>query len=462
MEVRVTLHPKAKTPKASEAVLALLKSRAEAYEKNRDFAQAAEMWQQHTAHCPHDAHSWSRLAHCLYLSGHVDDARPALERTVELKPDARMAHLMLSALLFRHGEETKGRAVITDFYQRHPLKAGKNVDGKTPSLLRVDGVTGMRPLVGPVPKTPYVRRRGGHFQTKRLFQDDTVPRRYLTMASATPPDITIPDDVALILNTIADPDIEDDALVGLDRLLEGYNGPVINRPAAVRSTTRDENYERFKDVGDIQFPDTIRLFKDKQSAQDLEREIFKHGIRYPYIFRIAGLHKGQGLALIQSTSELDQFLAKYRSPADVYVIQFVDVRHMDGYFHKYRFFCIGKKLYPAVCHIDTEWMVHGRNRETLMKHHPWMMRHEESFMKDPVSHLGPSVMAKLYVLAGQFDLDFFGFDFAIQDDERPLIYELNPAMRHKYDYADTFPYMRPGLERITQAFTDMVKNHLQA
>ncbi|MEG3617825.1 tetratricopeptide repeat protein [Magnetovibrio sp. PR-2] len=460
MELNVTLRPQKKKTKPSKAVLDLLKSRAKGYEKDKDFAQAAEMWKLLSEHRPSYAYGWSRLGHNLYLAGAFDDARPALERAVKLNPDARMAHLMLSALLFRHGEEQAGRSVITDFYQRVPLKAGKGVDGKTPSLLRVDGVTGVRPLTGPVPKTPYVRRRGGHFQTKHLFKDEVIPRHYLTMASSQAPNVAIPQDVGLILNTIADPDIEDEALLGLEHFLEGYNGPIINRPAAVRATTRDENHFRFKDAEDIEFPGTLRLHKDKQSAQELDKQIHKNGIQYPYIFRIAGLHKGQGLVLVRTLSDLDQFLARYPAPADIYAIQFIDVRHLDGYFHKYRMFSIDGALYPVVCHIDTEWMVHGRNRMTLMKHHPWMMHHEEAFMNDPRAHLGPSVMGKVEALAKQIDLEFFGFDFAIHEDGRVLIYELNPAMRHKYDYADTFPYMRPGLERITQAFTDMVHKHL--
>ena len=54
-------------------------------------------------------------------------------------------------------------------------------------------------------------------------------------------------------------------------------------------------------------------------------------------------------------------------------------------------------------------------------------------------------------------LDFFGVDFTVTDASELLIYEMNPVMRHSFDHARLFPYLRPHLQRITAAFRDMVE-----
>jgi len=54
-------------------------------------------------------------------------------------------------------------------------------------------------------------------------------------------------------------------------------------------------------------------------------------------------------------------------------------------------------------------------------------------------------------------LDFFGIDFTITEDDTFLIYELNPTMRHSFDHAYNFSYLRQPDQNITDAFNDMIE-----
>lgn len=441
--------------------MAVMERQAWSLEDAKAFDKAAKLWRQLTHLNADKFLYWSRLGQNLFQRRAFEKARPVLQRACQMKPTARQEHLMLSAVLFHMGDDRAGRDVITSYFRRSPLSLANKNTQQHPAILRVNGVTGVRIIAGADPSEgPLVHRRGGHFQIINLLPDTVAPRHQLTISSNRAPEIDIPGDVGVVLNTMADPDIEGQGLDGLSAFLKDHDIPVLNAPENVKTTTRDANFMRFGDVDELHFPATWRFKIGHQRADELNAEITKRGIRAPYIVRITGTHKGRSSALVRTLDDLDKFLAAHPGPAEIYAIQFVEARNAQGYFNKMRLFSIDGELYPAACHIDQNWQVHGTNRLTLMKNAPWMMEIEEAFMNDPQAVLGATAMDTLTTMARQIDLDFFGFDFAMQKDGRPLIYELNPAMRHKYEYADNFPYIRAPLERITDAFTAMVGDRL--
>ncbi|MFC1673846.1 tetratricopeptide repeat protein [Pseudomonadota bacterium] len=463
VKFKATLRPRAARPSVvlPSSTMTAMEQQAQALEDAKAHDKAAKLWRQLT-HLDADKFLyWSRLGRNLFQMRAFDKARPVLQHACRMKPNNRQAHLMLSAVLFHMGDDRSGRDVITSYFSRNPLSLADKNTHQHPAILRVNGVTGVRIIAGAGhPKGPLVHRRGGHFQIINLLPDTVAPRHQLTMSSSRPPEIDIPDDVGVILNTMADPDIEGQGLDGLRAFLKNNDIPVLNAPENVKTTTRDANFMRFGNIDELHFPTTWRFKIDHQRADELNAQITKRGIRSPYIVRITGTHKGRSSALVRTLDDLDKFLAANPGPAEIYAIQFVEARNAQGYFNKMRLFSIDGVLFPAACHIDQTWQVHGTNRLTLMKNAPWMMELEQAFMDDPQAVLGTTAMDTLKTMARQIDLDFFGFDFAMQKDGRPLIYELNPAMRHKYEYADNFPYIRAPLEHITDAFTAMVGDRL--
>ena len=91
-----------------------------------------------------------------------------------------------------------------------------------------------------------------------------------------------------------------------------------------------------------------------------------------------------------------------------------------------------------------------------MLNNRWMMEEELSFLLDHKSYVGSDALQTLQLIYERTQLDFFGIDFDVLPDGRLVIFELNPAMRHSFDHAKYFPYLRPHLQNITSAFNRMI------
>ena len=74
----------------------------------------------------------------------------------------------------------------------------------------------------------------------------------------------------------------------------------------------------------------------------------------------------------------------------------------------------------------------------------------------PRTVIGADAFDGLQRLHAVVALDFYGIDFCQRDDGAILIFELNPAVRHSFEHAEAFAYLRPHLETVTEAFEAMV------
>jgi hypothetical protein len=97
-----------------------------------------------------------------------------------------------------------------------------------------------------------------------------------------------------ILNLVTDPDQNPRALETLQKLLRGYRGRVINRPAAVLRTTRDQVAKRLAGIADLRVPKVIRLRNPKGGEASSAAQ--RAGMAYPIIARLAGTHTGRSSA----------------------------------------------------------------------------------------------------------------------------------------------------------------------
>ncbi len=93
----------------------------------------------------------------------------------------------------------------------------------------------------------------------------------------------------VIVNCIVDPDVSTRALKKeqelIERLKKLYNVdiPVINPPASISRTTRDQIYEQFKDLPGMHLPKAIRIAPE--SVADTVSQIKAAGITPPFLIR---------------------------------------------------------------------------------------------------------------------------------------------------------------------------------
>ena len=395
------------------------------------------------------------------LAERYDDALDAYRALIGHDPDDQELHELLAGVHAVNGDVEKGRTVLRDMFYRLPLELRRRGEPNDPIILRVSGLDGTYCKIARRKNgRPRPSYRGGHFTTRYL-----LPRRGYTVVNWTIAldninrryDIPRHD---LILNTIAEPDTERRSLQSLATYLEAHpSTPVINHPARVLETARENNCRRFSELDGITFPKTERVTRKDGDAKALVQVIEERGFAFPVILRETGTHTARTVALANTADDALRYFED-ATGKEFYFIQFIDERVEEKYYNKKRMFCIDGELYPVVSHLDDVWNVHGGNRKTLMLQNPWMQEQERDFVNDPAGAIGKKNYAILRNLHSIVGLDFFGIDFNIRADGTILIFELNASMRHSNDHSRNFSYLQPHIDCISDSFAEMIRRRI--
>ncbi|MDG2340527.1 MAG: tetratricopeptide repeat protein [Paracoccaceae bacterium] len=394
----------------------------------------------------------------LLRQGHFDQAADVLQQAAQLLPDDRSTHLAFASVLTRLGLQNAARDVFRDFVQRNPLgKLSAKIGVGDPLLLVVRGFDKTKPTIGKRTNGDYKPKlRGGHFTIQYLLEKDAIARRTFTIAGDAGINEDLLPDFSVMLNTIAEPDIEDASLKSLEQYLAKHpTTTIINKPQRVRDTARDKNYERLQGVGDFTFPKTVRFELTNGGPKDIANHLAENNMPMPVIIRRVGTQTGKTTQLIENDGDLFQYAAKPLS-GEFYAIAYREILWRGEYFRKLRLFCIDGEFYPVVCHLDKIWNVHGGNRKEIMRDDEVLMAEEQAFLANWKDFVGQENADILYKIADATDLEFFGIDFTVDDDGKIFIYELNASMRHSFDHALNFPYKLPYDQAISAAFNKMV------
>ncbi len=406
-----------------------------------------------------------RQARYLMTNGRFALAVKIFESLAAAAPENQEVHLNLASIFHALNRQDDARKLLVSFFAQCPTEfiAADDSARKKGTLLVVSGFDKTYYKIGTRENGTFQRyRRGGHFMLKHLINTDPYDQYAYTISSdnisRSAPDVQYD----LLLNTIADADTEYNSLKSLEVYTNEHPvAPIVNHPSNVLKTTRDQNYQRLNGLPGIRFPKTQRFFVGDKSVQTIMDEIEAAAFAFPLIIRETGTHTAVSTLLAYQKSELEAYLADV-SGDSIYVIEFIENASAEGHYTKMRFFAIDGQLYPVVRHVDKVWNVHGGNRKTFMKNYAWMVEKEKQFLSDPASVIGEDTFALLQKLPDFVGLEFFGFDFTILGDGTVLIFELNPAMRHSFSHAKNSPYMRPHLQKISDAFQAMVDRKIAA
>jgi glutathione synthase/RimK-type ligase-like ATP-grasp enzyme len=228
--------------------------------------------------------------------------------------------------------------------------------------------------------------------------------------------------IAVVLNLITDPDLNPRVLDWADRVLEPFAGRVLNRPAAVRRSSRDAIARLAAGIDGLVVPAVARFRGHPMQAR---AAVARAAIRFPAILRIAGTHNGEIVGLVADEAALLAALC----PDQTYLLtEFVDSRGPDGLFHKIRIFFFGDAPVVRHCLVSDAWNVHGPDRERVMAHQPRWIERERRLLEGGVAVLPAAARDTLARLRQRIPLDFFGIDFALLPDGRLLLFEANATM----------------------------------
>jgi hypothetical protein len=409
-----------------------------------------------------DVRARAALADALLCQDRLQEASLEFAKVAVADQLNAPAHKGLAAIANYFGHPRRGRRIMQDFYERAPVEldpyGADRPEAERPSaIVQIRGFDKTRIMLSSNSNGSIsTKLRGGHFTTKFLLLDPPfqVHRFTISRGNISRPDILPPHSV--ILNTIADADVEGSSLKSLQKYLEdNADAVVINRPERVAETARDRNASRLNDIDGLTFPRTHRYRFENATPDRVARIVDELEFNYPFLIRRTGTQTGRSFARIGSRADLDAYVGE-RLNSTYFLIDYRKILWKNKLFRKLRLFHIDGEFFPVVCHLDKVWNVHGGNRKTIMRDDETLMAEEKSFLNDWKSYVGARNVTCIEKVAELTGLEFFGMDFTMDQDGSLFIYELNPAMRHSFDHARNFPYKLPHDQAISRAFQAMI------
>jgi len=267
-------------------------------------------------------------------------------------------------------------------------------------------------------------------------------------ASGALPDPVPDHDLAFL--AIGESEANQSRLQALAGRLAKWPQPLLNADAlGIAGLTRDGACRLLEGAPGILAPSAVRL--DREGLATLA----SGAKAFPVIARPIGSHAGAGLSKLDDAGQVLAYLAE--QPAERFYVQpFVDYSGPDGLYRKHRIVVIEGR--PFVCHmaVSPRWMVHYLNADML--ENPTNRAEEARFMAEFDADFAVRHQAAFAALHERLGLDYFGIDSGETPDGRLLVFEVDVAMIvHDMDPPDLFPYKKPQMRKVFDAFQAMLR-----
>jgi glutathione synthase/RimK-type ligase-like ATP-grasp enzyme len=285
-----------------------------------------------------------------------------------------------------------------------------------------------------------------------LLEGSNVRLDMLYLAPGKPVPETLPDhDLAFV--AVGESEENQALLRALEPVIRGWPRPVLNAPERISRLSREGTCELLRGAPGIAIPRTLRL--DRQGmAQFGAGKIAPDDIQFPIIARPTGSHAGQGLTRLETQAALAAYLNE-QPQSEFYVARFIDYRSADGMFRKYRVALIDGRPFASHMGVSQHWMIHYLNagmRESAEKRAEearWMAEFDRDFAQRHAR--------AFEALCERVGLEYFGIDCGETPAGELLIFEADVAMIvHAMDPPDLFPYKRPQMLKVFDAFQAML------
>jgi tetratricopeptide (TPR) repeat protein len=426
------------------------------------FEAALEQYRHASELAADDINILNAYGSLLLKIGEFDRANDIFRQCVTLDPSDYESGLALSSLARMRGNDLEAKALLKPAMQAHPLIIEDDSNPQQPTILRLRGIENAAySILASSDATFSKLLRGGHFSITDLLGEEDYNLLLFNIFENNVDTLSEFPDFDLILNTIACPDSKQTSLLAAARFVDRYpHIPIVNHPRQVLETTRNRNSVRLNTIPGVTFPKTEKVSWSGNSLDEIINTIFGWGFEFPIIVRKAASQTGQSVVLLDNEQELRKHFETSPTNQEYYIIQFQDCPVRHNVYHKMRLFFIDGTLYPVANVFKDTWNIHSGDRYSIMNQQEWMQAQERAYLGDPCGYLGCENFNRMHTIRDLIGLDFFGIDFTILPEGTIFIFELNAAMRHNFDHAGNFPYTRPYLEKISDAFEQMVKNRI--
>jgi glutathione synthase/RimK-type ligase-like ATP-grasp enzyme len=288
-----------------------------------------------------------------------------------------------------------------------------------------------------------------------LLENSDIDLDYYYVSSDDPLALPLPEHDALVV-AMSESDANRGLLARLELELVDWPKPVINSARNIPNTDRNAASVLLQDIPGLLIPPTLRA--SRSALQDIATGKARlpalfDSCDFPIILRPVGSHAGRDLDKIGRAEEISAYLSGV-DETEFFLSRFIDYSGQDGLFRKIRVALIDGAAY--VCHmaVSSDWMVHYVNAD--MYGDAQKRAEEVTFMAhfDDFARRHRSALEAIYRRTG---LDYVCIDCAQTREGQLLVFEIDHAMVvHAMDPDDLFPYKRKHMQKVQDAFRDLV------
>jgi Tetratricopeptide repeat len=396
---------------------------------------ARTLFNEAVRHHPDNPMGHVNLANLLFLTDQHEPAREHFQAALRIDPDHIHAHRGMAYLLAEIGDTAGAR--------RHRDKAFKN-HFLTTLPYRGDGRA--------IPVLLLVSAAGGNIPTDSIL-DDRYFQTTVLVTEYDDPSLPLPAH-DLIFNSIGDADLCREGLEAACSVLGRTDRPVINDPRAVLKTGRASNVERLRGLPNVVAPRMATVPRHVLAGSEAAAAVVSKGFAFPFLVRAPGFHTGRYFARVENSQALAAAAAELPGE-DLCLIEQLDARDGDGFFHKFRVMIIDRKIYPLHLAISRHWKVHYFRAD--MADSPANRAKDAAFLDDMANVLGRRGMAALERINTELDLDYGGIDFAVNAEGDILLFEANATMvLVPLSHEQKWDYRRPAFDKVFAAVRTML------
>jgi glutathione synthase/RimK-type ligase-like ATP-grasp enzyme len=301
---------------------------------------------------------------------------------------------------------------------------------------------------------------GGNTPIEFLLEDSGIEllTQYVIDGVALPEPLPA-HDVAIVI--ASDSDECRGALAAIEDRAAGWPAPLLNPPHLIRHLDRDKLYRLIGDVEGLEIPATIAVGRDALIAVasgSASLPEVAQGVDFPVIVRPRGSHAGFGLAKIDDSVALLDYL-RDRQESDYFVARYVDYCSDDGQFRKYRVVVIAGMPYACHMAIADRWDIWYLNAGMAQSEAKRL--EEAAFFHTFEFGFALRHRTALEAMIARIGLDYFTIDCAQTPRGDLLVFEIdNTAVVHNMDSPQLYPYKPAQMRKIFDAFAGMLERRV--
>jgi len=287
--------------------------------------------------------------------------------------------------------------------------------------------------------------------------DTAFNKQLITLDANAQQDIQFTD-THLVFNQIANADTHKIALSKAEKLCDSIKNNVacINHPAIIARQTRDQLAELLANINDIIVPHTIRF--SPASFEQVNLKISGLNWDYPVIIRQCGDHNGRNMEKLEKPADVKKLSYTFFQN-ECYLSQFINYADNKGVFRKLRLVVVDGKIFLRHALYKDNWKVSASAR-AFMKDNSWYYDYEKQLIESFDSEIKPRIINAVCDIHQAIELDYFGIDCALDEQNKLLIFEINPNMNILYNAAPQPSIWAPVINDIKKQIINMISNRL--